>query len=491
MSVDLSGLVVAGRYRLTRQIGKGGMGTVWVAVQEPLGREVALKLIRAELVNEERVRERFRREAKLVAQLNNPHVVSVIDFGETEAPGGGTTLFIAMELLRGRTLRQRLREGPVSPRESAEVVRQIADALITAHQAGVVHRDLKPDNVMMVESAGRPDTVKLVDFGVAKSLTPEAGTSRLTQTGVLVGTPGYLAPEVVLGDPAGPSADLYSVGVMWFEMLARRQPFSALTPMALAMLHLSEPAPKLRRLVPSVPEGIAELVDELLRKDPADRPQSAVGLVARVDALLAGGLDPTAAPTVMLGDQRDAFDQTQAQVFQTTSDRPAGTPPAASQPEVRTATMPPPVRDTRPDPATQATTLRLADVPRGLRLAVFAAGGAMLALGIVVVVLLVTSRSTADAPPPMTAADAGTTPARVEREAARAPATDAPADEPAPAASLLPTRPQPGVLPAVRPTPERPAPERPAPERPAPEPTAPVVPRPAEPYQPRLELTPP
>ncbi|MBI1947723.1 MAG: serine/threonine protein kinase [Deltaproteobacteria bacterium] len=482
MGVDLSGMLIAGRYRLRRQIGKGGMGTVWVAVQEPLGREVALKLIRPELVHEERVRERFRREAKLVAQLNNPHVVGVIDFGETEAPGGGTTLFIAMELLRGRTLRQRLREGPVSPRESAEVVRQIADALISAHQAGVVHRDLKPDNVMLVESPGRPDTVKLVDFGVAKSLTPEPGASRLTQTGMLVGTPGYLAPEVVLGDPAGPSADLYSVGVMWFEMLARRQPFSALTPMALAMLHLSEPAPKLRALVPSVPEGVAELVDELLRKDPAERPHSAVGLVARVDALLSGGLDATAAPTVMIGEHAAGFDQTQAQVFQTTSDRPASTPAAARQPEVKTATLPPPLRDTRPDPPTQPptqpTTLRLADVPRGLRLAVFAAGGAVLALAIVAIVLLAAPRSSVEPAPAADVVDAGTAPAHdPTRPVDVRPPTGEPAPEPPLAARPPPERPPAVIAPPMNPPPVIPPAAQPQPARPPP-----------EPYQPRLEL---
>lgn len=374
--------MIAGRYRLTRPLGKGGMGTVWVAVQEPLGREVALKLIRTELVNEARVRERFRREARLVAQLNNPHIVTVLDFGETDAPGGGTTLFIAMELLRGRTLRERLRSGPVSPRESALIVREIADALVTAHAGGVIHRDLKPDNVMLAENGPRPASVKLVDFGVARSLTPEAGSQRLTQTGVMVGTPGYLAPEVVLGEEAGPSSDLYSVGVLWFEMLARRQPFAAQTPLALAMMHASEPAPRLKDKVPTVPTGLADLVDELLRKDPAGRPRDAAALVSRVEELLARGLDEQAAPTVVVEEPDTPFDQTRVQLIPTTVNMAAATPQPATQPSVRTATLPPLVRDTRPDPPTQPTTLRLATAPPMVRGLVYAAGGAVVVLGI-------------------------------------------------------------------------------------------------------------
>ncbi|MCC7074724.1 MAG: serine/threonine protein kinase [Deltaproteobacteria bacterium] len=487
MDADLSGKLIAGRYRLTRQIGKGGMGAVWVAVQEQLGREVALKLIRPELVHEERVRERFRREARLVAQLNNPHVVNVIDFGEAEAPGGdGTTLFIAMELLRGRTLRQRMREGPVSPRESAAVVAQIADGLAAAHQAGVVHRDLKPDNVMLVPTPGRPDLVKLVDFGVAKSLTPEAGMSRLTQTGVLVGTPGYLAPEVVLGDPADPSSDLYSVGVLWFELLARRQPFAAQTPMALAMMHLSEPAPRLSKLVPSVPDSIDALVDELLRKEPSERPPSAAALAARAEALLAGGLDEQAAPTLVL-EQAVAFDATQAFVLQTTGERARTTPPL-KQPVLRTATVAPAPRDTRPDPATLPRTLPLAAGSRGARILAYAVGGAVLALGIVVVVLLARPRPAADErrdPAPRTVADV------VDAGAAALVEPPRPVTPPPPPVASVPPAPSPAPGPApgpaLAPVPAPPRP-RPAPPRPLPPSPPPGPPDPTpEPYQPRLD----
>ena len=476
---DFSGLMIAGRYRLTRPLGKGGMGTVWVAVQEPLGREVALKLIRTELVNEPRVRERFRREARLVAQLNNPHIVTVLDFGETDAPGGGTTLFIAMELLRGHTLRERLRSGPVSPRESALIVREIADALVTAHAAGVIHRDLKPDNVMLADNGPRPATVKLVDFGVARSLTPEARAQRLTQTGVMVGTPGYLAPEVVLGEEAGPSSDLYSVGVLWFEMLARRQPFAAQTPLALAMMHASEPAPRLKDKVPTVPAGLAALVDELLRKDPVARPRDAAALVTRVEGLLAGGLDEQAAPTVLLEEPDTPFDQTRVQLIPTTVNMAAATPQPATQPSVRTATLPPLVRDTRPDPPTQptsqGTTLRLATAPPLVRGLVYAAGGAVVALGIAAAALLASSTGS-----PALGIDAGV------------PETPARASPSPPVPSPPVPSPRPPPPPPAAPSP---APPAPAPTRPAPAPGDPKAPaekrRPPDlPHEPRIELDP-
>jgi serine/threonine protein kinase len=275
------GLVVGGRYRVVRKLGQGGMGAVYVAHQEALRRDVALKLVRGELACVPRHVERFRREAKTLSQLSHPNIVALYDFGEEQ---DSNTLWFVMELLRGQSLRDRLRaRGALPVVEGIAIVRQMCTALAVAHERGVLHRDLKPDNVMLVES----DFVKLVDFGIAKAVgdAHDGGVS-LTQTGTVVGTPGYVPREIsVDGIHDDVRSDLYSVGVTWFEMLAGEPPFMAQTAVGLMMKHASEPAPRVMDVAPHVPPRISSLVDRLLSKNPDDRPASAHALLALLDDL--------------------------------------------------------------------------------------------------------------------------------------------------------------------------------------------------------------
>jgi serine/threonine-protein kinase len=278
----LVGKLVADRYRVVRRLGAGGMGTVYVAIQEQLGREVALKVVRRDLSTDERTLERFRREALSLSQAHHPHIVTLHDFGEL--PSGA--LWIAMELVKGENLRQRLvRDGPLSVKKSIALVRDTASALTAAHALNIIHRDLKPENILLMEAAGSPDFVKIVDFGVAKITDAEEheGEHTLTARGSVVGTPGYIAPEVsVRGVTTDPRSDLYSLGVVWFECLVGRAPFRAATATALLMAHALDPIPS---MPDRVPLAVAGLVQRLLAKAPEDRPESAEELVALIDAL--------------------------------------------------------------------------------------------------------------------------------------------------------------------------------------------------------------
>jgi serine/threonine-protein kinase len=287
------GQTIAGRYRVVRQLGEGGQGHVFVAVQEALGREIALKVIRDELTSDLANVERFHREAKTVSELQHPHIVAIYDFGVHEG-----TLFMAMEKLKGQSLRQRLDAGaPISLGTSVAIVRDICSALAAAHALGVIHRDLKPDNVMLCEGAGRPDFAKVLDFGIAKRVDTEK-FKQVTMQGMIVGTPGYLAPEVATGGHADDKVDLYALGVIWYEMLLGRSMFTALTPVALVMKHVIEVPARLSALGVDVNPDIEQLVFDLLAKDPSLRPPSAEAVVARLESLgfTTGTMPTPAAP---------------------------------------------------------------------------------------------------------------------------------------------------------------------------------------------------
>jgi len=276
------GKLVADRYRIVRRLGGGGMGTVYIAVQEPLGREVALKVVRRDLASDDRSVERFRREAQSLSQAHHPHIVSLYDFGEL--PDG--SLYFAMELVQGENLRERIvRTGPLPVKSTITLMRDAASALVAAHALSIIHRDLKPENILLMEAAGEPDFVKLADFGVAKVVGTDdvVGEEALTQRGGVVGTPGYIAPEITLrGVNTDPRSDLYSLGVVWFECLAGRPPFRAQTATALLMAHAMDPIPP---LPDEVPLHVAGLVQRLLAKQPEDRPESAAQLISLLDAL--------------------------------------------------------------------------------------------------------------------------------------------------------------------------------------------------------------
>lgn len=260
-------------YTLKRKLGQGGMAAVFLATQDSFGREVALKLLVPSLAKEADFAERFMREARTMAQLAHNHIIVVHDVGIA----AGNLHYYAMAYHNGGDLTQRIRGGGVTVQEALRVTSQIADALSYAHEQGIVHRDIKPDNVLFRE---RDDSVVLTDFGIAKSLHNEQ--NQLTQAGSTVGTPKYMSPEQARGQKVDGRSDLYSLGCMLFEMLTGRTPFFAEEAVTLAIKHCQDP-------VPSLPSELARfqpLINRLLAKNPAERPQSGLELVVELDRLL-------------------------------------------------------------------------------------------------------------------------------------------------------------------------------------------------------------
>ena len=263
---DLSHAGDSSRYRLDARIATGGMGEVWRATDEVLGRQVAVKLLKTEYADDATFRSRFETEARNAAALHHPNVAAVFDFGEQPASGDGPPRpYLVMELVRGEPLSALLRGGQPMPADTAvNLVAQAADGLAAAHALGIVHRDVKPANLLVT-----PDrTVKITDFGIARA----ADAVALTRTGQVVGTPQYLSPEQAQGLAATPASDVYSLGVVLYECLAGRRPFDADSPIATALAHLREPPPPLSD---DVPAWLRETVEVALAKDPQARFPSA------------------------------------------------------------------------------------------------------------------------------------------------------------------------------------------------------------------------
>jgi len=268
------------RYRPLGLLGRGGMGEVHLARDEVLGRDVAVKVLAEQYSHDGEAVERFRREARSAAALSHPHVVPVHDLGET-ADGAH---YIVMEYVPGGTLKERiLRGGAMDVRTAARISHQVAAALGAAHDAGVVHRDVKPENILFAGSG----EAKVTDFGIARS----ASSPRLTEAGFTLGTADYMSPEQAMGEAVGPASDLYSLGVVLYQMLAGERPFEADSPLATAVKHANEPPPKLRRPGegdPAFPGGMGAVVEKLLAKDPADRHGSASELMADLERVMDG-----------------------------------------------------------------------------------------------------------------------------------------------------------------------------------------------------------
>ena len=251
-----------GRYRIIRKLGSGGMANVYLAEDQELGRRVAIKILNERHANDDQFVERFRREAKNAAGLSHPNIVSIYDRGEAEG-----TYYIAMEFLDGRSLKELIvARGPAPVHVAIDYARKILDALRFAHRNGIVHRDIKPHNVI-VDAEGR---VKVTDFGIAR-----AGTSQMTEVGSIIGTAQYLSPEQAKGAPVDQTSDLYSVGIVLYELLTGKVPFTGDSPVEIAMKHISaipEPPSSLR---PDVPEDLDLIVLRALAKTPEDRYPSA------------------------------------------------------------------------------------------------------------------------------------------------------------------------------------------------------------------------
>jgi eukaryotic-like serine/threonine-protein kinase len=279
------GQVVARKYRVEKLLGEGGMGRVYRANQLVLEKPVVLKLLHPTLQKDARTVARFQREAKAASRLNHPNSIDVLDFGQTD----DGALFIAMEFVDGRDLHQVLTDDwPLPEPRVIRIVTQVLSALADAHQAGVIHRDLKPENVMVMDRrGGESDVVKVLDFGIAKIVdgTSEEGPS-LTRTGFVCGTPEYMSPEQARGAPLDARSDLYSVGVLLYQMVTRQLPFSSDSAMGYATKHLTEDPKPPNTLRPGCcSRELEALVLWALRKEPADRPQTAVAFLDSLNLL--------------------------------------------------------------------------------------------------------------------------------------------------------------------------------------------------------------
>jgi len=296
--------LIDGRYRILRRIGSGGMADVYCAEDSHLGRQVAIKVLHRRFAQDQEFVERFRREAKSAAGLNHPNVVGVFDRGEHEG-----TYYIAMELLTGRTLKDIVTaEAPLPQDRVVDIGTQILEAAGFAHRHGVIHRDFKPHNVIVDEHGH----AKVTDFGIAR-----AGASEMTETGSIMGTAQYLSPEQAQGHAVTATSDIYSIGVMLYEMLAGRLPFEGDSAVAVALKHLSEQPPPISQWRPDVHPALEAVVMAALAKDPAQRWQSAEDLAAALEAARVqieaghnGGQDTAAfAPIPMPSDDGTAATQ--------------------------------------------------------------------------------------------------------------------------------------------------------------------------------------
>ncbi len=280
--------LVDNRYRLLKPLGSGGMADVYLAHDNILDRDVALKVMSNRYASDEEFVERFKREAQSAAALSHPNIVSIFDRGESE----DGTYYIAMEYLPGGTLKDRiLRRGALPAHTAAAVALQMAGALRAAHERDVIHRDIKPHNILVTGSGD----VKVTDFGIARA----ASSSTMTRTGHILGTAHYISPEQAMGEHVGPASDLYSLGVVLYEMLTGELPFDADTPIGIAMKHVNGHVRPPQELNPSVPDGINAITVRLLAKAPGDRYASDSELIDDLERFCAG-LDPSGATTEMM-----------------------------------------------------------------------------------------------------------------------------------------------------------------------------------------------
>lgn len=280
-------MLINGRYRLQNKLGEGGMAEVWLALDEFLERPVAVKRLRAEFAHDETFLRRFNREAKLVAKLNSPHIVQIYDVAIS-----GEARFIAMEYVEGQDLNALLEEeAPLLPERALRLLRDIADGIAEAHEAGLVHRDLKPANVLI----SKRGQVKITDFGIAR----DPSRTALTAPGLVWGTSYYMAPEQVMGKPPTPAMDVYALGVLLFEMLSGQLPYPGDDAMAVSMAHIHQPVPSVRALQSSISVELDRLVQRLMAKEPAERPQNGRELLRILEGFLSGGIQTVVHPVQM------------------------------------------------------------------------------------------------------------------------------------------------------------------------------------------------
>ena len=262
-----------GKYRIVREIGRGGMGVVYAGHQTELDRPVAVKVLAPHLAWEKTFVDRFLHEARMAAKLNHPHIVTIYDVGQQD-----NVYYLVMRLVEGKPLKDIIaQEGAIPLARTVGILAQLAEALDFAHSHGVIHRDVKPGNILVE----RGDQVTLTDFGVARA----AEGTRLTATGITLGTPEYMSPEQALGQPTDARTDVYSLGIVLYEMLTGRVPFHADTPLATLMQQAQNPPPRPRSIVPSMPQEVEEVILKTLSKQPDGRYASAGEFARTLDGI--------------------------------------------------------------------------------------------------------------------------------------------------------------------------------------------------------------
>lgn len=325
------GVTLSGRYRLQRLIATGGMGQVWEAVDSRLGRRVAVKVLKNEFSSDPEFIERFRAEARTTAMLNHPGIASVHDYGESQMDGEGRTAYLVMELVNGEPLNSVLkRTGRLSLRHALDMLEQTGRALQVAHAAGLVHRDVKPGNILITPTG----QVKITDFGIAKAVD----AAPVTQTGMVMGTAQYIAPEQALGQDASPASDVYSLGVVGYEVVSGKRPFIGDGALTVAMKHIKEPPPP---LPPDLPPNVRELIEITLVKNPAQRYRSGGPFADAVAAVRAGRRPPRPSQSPPVGRAAPAAipSATPARIAATSSSRTP--PPRRSRPATTSRRQPP------------------------------------------------------------------------------------------------------------------------------------------------------
>ena len=330
------GVTLSDRYRLQRLIATGGMGQVWEGQDTRLGRTVAIKVLKAEFSSDPEFVERFRAEARIVAMLNHPGIASVYDYGETELDDAGRTAYLVMEMVTGEPLNSVLkRTGRLSLRHSLDMLEQTGRALQVAHTAGLVHRDVKPGNILITPTG----QVKLTDFGIAKAVD----AAPVTQTGMVMGTAQYIAPEQALGRDATAASDVYALGVVGYESLAGRRPFTGDGALTVAMKHIKEqPAP----LPADLPPNVRELIEISLLKEPGLRYRTGGVFADAVAAVRAGRRPPRPnhAPTIGRATPASIPSTAQTRAVADYGSRPPPTGARPRPPAAASHRTPPPTR---------------------------------------------------------------------------------------------------------------------------------------------------
>jgi serine/threonine-protein kinase len=489
----LIGQVVGGRYHIVGLIGEGGMGVVYKAEQR-LGstvRRVAVKTLHSELSRDPSITARFHREVGTVAQLEHPNTVRVYDFGSTD----DGTLYIAMEFLDGKALNRVIEtEGALEPKRVGHLLRQVVGSLDEAHRQGIIHRDLKPENVLLIERAGEKDVVKLVDFGIAARSTESAEREKeqkLTQQGMVLGTPPYMSPEQFTGKPLDARSDVYSLGVMAYEMLTGQLPFQADTAWQWATHHMTSP-PRSFDETPAggrIPEALRRTVLKALSKEPNERQSSAGQFYTEFVASL-GSVSSIAAPpkSPPLAGKTEAMPQAAPFAMAATEGMPAAEPlappPTAAIPSPAAAIPSPVALPPAPprEPASSGSN-------KGLIYGLSGLGGALLiAMGVVAL-----RGDGRDDTPPLDVSSPAAPSAAVESSSTATPPDEPATAEPAAPAPEQPSEPEPEPTKptnTTRPASTKPAPPAQQPTRP-PAATPPATPSQPAPAAPAPSTTPP